>query len=214
MSFTESFLDMSVALGQGVYSVGQDVVLGFDRTTEGLGFGNDGRVGEIGYENRVLVGLLNNLVKQGVNNRNSPLFKAISIILEHYYLSLSDEDILKVAEKVGVGASYSLGRMVLGKKLAEAIALRVAISIAASATYKALASKVGVSAGASATGIGAPIGLLMMQGVLQRSSLSSKRLKMHRPKLFNALQKNGNLQFIYFIVEKPMEKHIKAIPKF
>ena len=47
MSFTDSFLDMSLALGRGVYSVGQDVVLGFDRTTEGLGLGNDGRVGQI-----------------------------------------------------------------------------------------------------------------------------------------------------------------------
>ena len=90
---------------------------------------------------------------------------------------MSDEDIQKVAKQVGVGASYTLGRMVLGKKLAEAIALRIATSTAASATYKILASKIGVSSGVSATGIGTPIGLLMMQGVLQRSSLASQRLR-------------------------------------
>jgi len=204
---------MSLALGRGVYSVGQDVVLGFDRTTEGLGFGDDGRVAQIGFENRILAGLLSDLVKKGFNNRNNPLFKAISVILENYYLSLSDEDIQKIAKQVGVGASYTLGRMVLGKKLAEAVALRIATSIAASAAYKILASKIGVSSGVSATGIGAPIGLLMMQGVLQRSSLASQRLRVKRPQLYKALQQRGNLQFIYFILEKPMEKHINAIPK-
>ncbi len=58
-----------------------------------------------------------------------------------------------------------------------------------------------------------PIGLLMMQGVLQRSSLASQRLRVNRPQLYKALQQRGNLQFIYFILEKPMEKHINAIPK-
>jgi len=213
MSITDSFLDMSLALGQGVYSVGQDVILGFDRTTEGLGLGNDGRVAQIGFENKVLAGMLSDLVKLGINNRENPLFKSISIILENYYLSLSDEDIQAVAKKVGIAASYSLGRMVLGKKLAEAIALRIATSIATTAAFKMLASKVGVSSGVSATGIGAPIGLLMMQGVLQRSSLASQRLRVNRPQLYKALQHRGNLQFIYFILEKPMEKHINAIPK-
>lgn len=213
MSITDSFLDMSLALGQGVYSVGQDVILGFDRTTEGLGLGNDGRVAQIGFENKVLAGMLSDLVKLGINNRDNPLFKSISIILENYYLSLSDEDIQAVAKKVGIAASYSLGRMVLGKKLAEAIALRIATSIATTAAFKMLASKIGVSSGVSATGIGAPIGLLMMQGVLQRSSLASQRLRVNRPQLYKALQQRGNLQFIYFILEKPMEKHINAIPK-
>ena len=175
MSYTDTFLDMSLALGQGVYSVGQDVALGFDRTTEGLGMGRDGRMLQIGYENRILFGLFNNLVKLGINNKNSPLFKAISIILEHYYASLSDENIEKIANQVGIKASYSLGRMVLGKKLAEAIALRIATAIAASTTYKILASKIGASSGVSATGVGAPIGLLMMQGVAIGSFIMSKK---------------------------------------
>lgn len=213
MSITDSFLDMSLALGQGVYSVGQDVILGFDRTTEGLGLGKNGRVAQIGFENNVLAGMLSDLVQLGINNKDNPLFKAISIILENYYMSLSDEDIQTVAKKVGIAASYSLGRMVLGKKLAEAIALRIATSIATTAAFKMLASKIGVASGVSATGIGVPIGLLMMQGVLQRSSLASQRLRVNRPQLYKALQQRGNLQFIYFILEKPMEKHINAIPK-
>jgi hypothetical protein len=213
MSLNDTFMDMSLALGQGIYSVGEDVVFGFNRTTEGLGLGENGRMLQIGYENRILYALFNDLIKFGIENKNSPLFKAISVILEHYYSSFSDENIKKIAHQAGVGASYSLGRMVLGKKLAEAIALRIATTIAATTAYKTLASKISVSSGASATGIGAPIGLLMMQGVLQRSSIASQRLQINRPKLHNIMQQNGNLQFIYFIVEKPMEKYIHSIPR-
>jgi hypothetical protein len=213
MSLNDAFMDMSLALGQGIYSVGEDVVFGFNRTTEGLGLGENGRMLQIGYENRILYALFNDLIKFGIENKNSPLFKAISVILEHYYSSFSDENIKKIAHQAGVGASYSLGRMVLGKKLAEAIALRIATTIAATTAYKTLASKISVSSGASATGIGAPIGLLMMQGVLQRSSIASQRLQINRPKLHNIMQQNGNLQFIYFIVEKPMEKYIHSIPR-
>lgn len=213
MAFNDTFLNMSLALGQGIYSVGEDIIFGFDRTTEGLGLGVDGRMLQIGYENRILFGIFNDLIKFGIENKNSPLFKAISIILEHYYSTLSDDNIKKIAHQAGVGASYSLGRMVLGKKIAETIALRIATAIAATATYKILASKISISSGASATGIGAPIGLLMMQGVLQRSSIASQKLKINKPNLYKAMQMNGNLQFIYFIVEKPMEKYIQTIPR-
>lgn len=213
MSVLDNAVEMSVALGKGIYSVGQDVALGFERTGEGLGLGEDGRVAQIGFENNAMVALLSDFVKYGINNRNSPLFKTIVHILEHYYISLTDEELQAVAKQAGLAASYTLGRMVLGKKLAEAIAIRIAISIAASATYKAIAKRVGVSAGVSSTGIGAPIGLLMLQGVLQRSSLAATRLKNKSPELFRTLQSNGNLQLLYFILEKPMEKYIDVISK-
>lgn len=43
---------------------------------------------------------------------------------------------------------------------------RIAMTIASSAAYKQIAKRIGISAGASATGIGTPIGLLMMQGFM------------------------------------------------
>ncbi len=213
MSVLDNVVDMSIALGKGVYSVGQDVALGFERTGEGLGFGENGRMAQIGFENNAMAVLLGDSVKYGVNNRNSPLFKSIVHILEHYYISLTDDELQAVAKQAGLAASYTLGRMVIGKKLAEAIAVRIAVSIGASAAYKVVAKRVGVSAGVSSTGIGAPIGLLMLQGVLQRSSLAATRLRNKSPELFRTLQSKGNLQLLYFILEKPMEKHINAISK-
>ncbi len=61
MAFTDDTIDIAVALGQGIYSVGQDIVLGIERTGEGLGLGNNnGRTATIGYENRAMVSLIEN----------------------------------------------------------------------------------------------------------------------------------------------------------
>ncbi|UQN41961.1 hypothetical protein [Agarivorans sp. B2Z047] len=54
MSVIDSVVDMSTALGRGMYSVGQDVALGFERTAEGLGLGEDGRMAQIGYKNNAM----------------------------------------------------------------------------------------------------------------------------------------------------------------
>ncbi len=153
-------------------------------------------------------------MKYGINNKNSPLFKSIVEILEHYYVTLTDKEIEAVARQACIAGSYTLGRMIIGKKIAEAIAVRIATSIAASAAYKLIAKRLGVSAGFSSTGIGAPIGLFMMQGLLQRSSLAASRLKTTSPELFRALQSNGNLQLLFFMIENPMEKYTREIKKF
>jgi len=211
MSLVENAVDISVALGKGIYSVGEDIVYGVDRTGEGLGLGEDGRVATIGYENRAMVTLIENFISYGVSDKRSPLYKSIVYVLEHYYSYFPDNAISHLSKQAGIGAGYTLGRMVIGKKLATAIATRIAAAIAASAAYKQLVKRIGVSAGASATGVGTPIGLLMMQGFLQRSSLASSRLRHKSPKLYSTLQRNGDLQLLYFLLEKPLQKHIDAI---
>lgn len=211
MSFIDSSVDIAVALGKGVYSVGQDVVFGMQRTGEGLGLGNDGRMAKIGYENRAMVTLIEGFFKYGASDRRSPLYKSIVYVLEHYYSYFPDNAIAELAKQAGIGAGYTAGRMVIGKKLAEAIATRIAVAIAASAAYRQIAKRIGVSVGASATGIGTPIGLLMMQGLMQRSSRAAMRLRMKSPQLYFILQRNGDLQLLYFLLEKPLEKYIHAI---
>lgn len=211
MSYTDNVVDVSVALGKGIYSVGQDIVLGVERTGEGLGLGDNGRVSTIGYENRAMVTLIEEFIKYGINDKRSPLYKSIAHVLEHYYSYFPDEAITYLSKQAAVGAGYTAGRMLIGKKLAAAIATRIAMAIAASAAYRQIAKRIGVSAGASATGIGTPIGLLMMQGLMQRSSHASLRLRMKSPKLYGLLRQNGNLQMLYFLLEKPLEKHIEGI---
>jgi len=213
MSLTEDATDVALALGKGVYSVGQDLAYGLDRTGEGLGLGNSGRISEIGYENRAMYNLMKEFVSFGIENKKSPLFKSIVTILEHYYVYMSEDTVYQLAKQAGVAASYTTGRMVVGKSLAEAVTVRIAASIAASATYKILAKKLGVSSAFGVTGVGIPISMFMMQGVLQRSSLSATRLRMKAPLLHSKLKKNGNYQFLYFILEKPLSKYIEVIGK-
>ncbi|MEJ2755846.1 MAG: hypothetical protein P8104_08455, partial [Gammaproteobacteria bacterium] len=184
MSFTDDAIDVVVALGRGVYSVGQDIVLGVERTGEGLGLGRDGRVATIGYENRAMVSIVEEFVKYGITDQRSPLYKSIVHVLEHYYSYFPDQVIMTLANQAGIGAGYIVGRMVIGKKLATAVATRIAMSIAASATYKQIAKRIGVSVGVSATGIGAPVGMLMAQGFMQRSSHASMRLRNKSTRLY------------------------------
>lgn len=211
MAFTDNVVDITTALGKGVYSVGQDIVLGIERTGEGLGLGDDGRSASIGYENKAMVAIVEDFVKFGLSDQRSPIYKSIVHVLEHYYSYFPDKAISSLAKQAGVGAGYTVGRMLIGKKLAASVATRITIAIAASTAYKQIAKRIGVSAGASATGIGTPIGLLMMQGFMQRSSHASVRLKNNSPKLYTILQRNGNLQLLYFLLEKPLEKYIAAI---
>ncbi|MGF1724916.1 hypothetical protein [Photobacterium nomapromontoriensis] len=53
-------------------------------------------------------------------------------------MTLSDDDIKAIYKQAGIVASYTAGRMVIGKKLAEIIAVKIAVSIASSAAYKCL----------------------------------------------------------------------------
>lgn len=47
MSSLDRVADIYLAVGKGIYSVGQDLVFGVERTLEGLGAGQVGRAAEI-----------------------------------------------------------------------------------------------------------------------------------------------------------------------
>lgn len=99
MSFIDSSIDVAAALGRGVYSVGQDIAFGIERTGEGLGLGADGRMENIGYENRAMVSLLEKLFKYGASDQRNPLYKSIIYVLEHYYSFFPDEAITALAKR-------------------------------------------------------------------------------------------------------------------
>mgnify|MGYP001059523590 FL=1 len=211
MGIWDDLLDVGTALGNGIYSVGEDIVLGIERSAEGLGVRGSERIAQIGRENDLLVKLITDLFRYGVTAAESPLYKIISKILLKYYSSFPEEALRKLAKGAAIGGAYTAGRMVIGKALATAIAKRIAQKIALSAAYKQISKKLGVSAGAGATGIGIPITLLMIQGVAQRSSDASMRLKALDPQLHRELRAANGLDMLYFLVEKPMQKHMKAI---
>lgn len=48
-------------------------------------------------------------------------------------------------------------------------------------------------------------------GVSQRASKGAKRLEKSHPILSKKLKENGGFDMMYFLIEGPMEKHLKAI---
>lgn len=158
-----------------------------------------------------MIGLLERVVEYGIKDPKSPLHQVIYYVLENYYSHLPEEALHEVAKEARIGVAYTAGRLVIGKKLAKAIAMKIAAAIAATAVYRSIAMRIGVSKGASATGVGLPIGLLIGQGIMQRSSRASIRLRKKSPNLYRQLRRNGDLQLLYFIVETPLEKYVEAI---
>lgn len=212
MDFLDTFMDGASALGNGVYSVGEDLVMGAHRTAESYGLNGSARVGQIGAENEYLAKNLYATITKGPTLVTSPLGKTIHKILEHSYAKLPEEVVRDLAIKAGViGGGYIGGRAIIGTKLAKAIASKVVVRVAKSAGFKALAKRLGIAAGTSATLVGIPIGLLMGMGVAQRSSRASMRLRGSHPELFQELRREQGLDMLYFLVEKPMKPHLDAI---
>ena len=68
-----------------------------------------------------------------------------------------------------------------------------------------------MSAAAGSTGVGIPITLLMLQGVGQRASYASGRLRASHPELWAKLRAKRGMDMLYFLVEGPMAKHLELI---
>lgn len=198
-------------IANGFYSLYEDLVLGIQRTGEGLGLGKNGRVTEIGHENYALKNLLIKISKHGLSSELSPLYCIILIVLEAYYSHYPEETLTKIAKQSKILISHKVGRTIIGKTIAKKTAIKIAMIISSSALYKSITAKTGLSSSFSATGIGVPISLILIQGTLQRASHSAYRLYEKCPELYLILQRNDDLHLLYFMIEKPMEKYINGI---
>lgn len=213
--FIELLIDTSVALGKGVYSVGEDLVYGIERTAEGLGASSSGRISEIGQENEHIAKIIFESLKYPLEEKG-PLYKAIKIILIEYYSNFPEETLRMIAEKGNIAVGFLAGRMLIGTAIAKSITKRILIKIAASEGFKLLALRLGISTATTISGIGtfgitAIVGGLMFQGVLQRASKSAEKIEKEYPYISKKLKENGHLDMLYFLIEGPMKKHLNAI---
>lgn len=208
--YLDPLVDISVALGKGVYSVGEDLVYGIERTAQGLGASGSARITEIGFENEQMAQLLIQAFKYPLEEKG-PLYKAIKIILLEYYANFPEETLRIIAEKAGIGVGFLAGRMLIGRQIVASVAKRILLKIAASQGFKQLSTKLGLSAVATATGVGAVVGGLMLQGMLQRASNGRKELEQWLPSVSQKLRKEGNLDLLYFLIEGPLKQQLNAI---
>lgn len=210
----DDVLDFSVGLGEAIVSVGEDIALGVQRSAQGLGASGSARQSQIGSENERTAKILYKALTTAPSAATHPLTLTVTHIMTKYYDVLPDEMLRALAKKAGVVAATTAANMAVRKQtkayLIKKVVPKIASKIASSAAYRALAKRLGVSAGASASGVGTLVGLLMAQGLIQRASISSRRLAIVAPDLHRTLKRDG-LDMLFFLVEKPMEKQMKAI---
>lgn len=206
----EQLMDVSVALGKGVYSVGEDIIYGIERTAEGLGASGSDRISEISFENEQIIKIIMEALKYPFKEKG-PIYRAIKLILIEYYSKFPEEALKAIAKKGSIGVGFLAGRMLIGRELAGYVTRRILLKIAASEGFKQLSSKLGISAVSTASGVGTVVGLLMIQGVAQRASKGREKLESSHPRISKKLKENGGLDLLYFLIESPMTKHLKAI---
>lgn len=215
MGAWDDLVGFGTALGNGIVSVGKDMYFGAERSAEGLGVRGYDRMAEIGLEDEYLVDNLKDLVSLATSPDN-PLHKLIAQILEKYYGFFPDDALDKVAKAASISTGYLTGRMVIGRQLVLAITYRIFAQIVATEAYKELAKKIGLASaggasGVATAGVGTVVFLTMMQGVAQRASKASYRLKVRNFSLWQDLRSKHGLDMLYFLVEGPMAKYMDAI---
>jgi hypothetical protein len=210
----DDVLEFGIGLGEVVADVGQDIVFGLERSAQSLGAGEDGRQAEIGAENERAFDVICEALSRAPGAANHPLTRIVAHIMTRYYDALPDEMIDALARKARIVIGTTVARQLVKRQvkamLVRTVVPRIAASIASSAIYRGIATRLGVSAGATASGVGTLLGLVLFQGLLQRASEASRRLRSVAPDLHHILQRDG-LDMIYFLVERPMASHIQAI---
>ncbi len=183
----------------GVLSVGEDIVGGTHRTMRGLNLFNQDELARIGFENERAYNMI-----IAVFENTDLLEKIISHTIADIYEQLPPQEQQKVKEKfldgAVQGAGYVVGRMIVGTTIVKSIIKRIAVRVAASQAFKAIATRLGVSAAVGSTGVGVPVTLVMVQGVLERASRASRRLQSTHPRLRARLVAE-NLDMAWFLVE-------------
>jgi LysM repeat protein len=207
------------SVGESALSVGKDVLYGGQRIGESWGVTGMDRAAEIGAENERAWNMLVNLVKFGADV-DGPLYELVRFVIEHeVHQTVKNQLTPKQREKVKAlagktsrkASEYVAGR-VIGSAAIKIIVKTIAKRAATTALYKRIATQIGVSAGASSTGIGIPVGGTIAMGIMQRASNASRRLRKESPLLYHTLRKH-NLDMGYFLVEPVLEQLRSKVQK-
>ncbi len=201
--WTDDLANVATGIGSGIVSVGEDLAGGAYRTARGLNIFNTDELAQIGAENERAYNLIVSFIK------NPDLLEnVVRFAIENIYNNLPADLQEKIRERFTSGAEqlagYTFGRLVVGSAIARSIVRRLATRIAVSQGFRAMATRLGVSAGVGATGVGIPITLVMVQGVLERAAQASRRLQTDHPELYRTLLTH-NLDMAWFLVEPHYE---------
>jgi hypothetical protein len=198
-----NFWGIFKAFEQGVLSLPETFWHGIERTGQDIGLEGITSFEEAWGQNWRLMVLLEKTVKYGVMGaKHSPLIEAMIIILERYYHSLPQKEKKEVDSKLQKVVARKLGKLTAGTLFSIGVAKRISNKIIVDSFLRGLAKNL-------VKGVGT---ILSIQGIIYTSAQASQRLKYKYPKIYFKM-KEKDLDMLYFLLEKPMQKYLRAIKK-
>ena len=110
-------LTIAEALGEGVVSVPITLWDGLRRTVEGYEVGNTEQEVKVAQQDDRALIALKGVFKYGIRDYNSPISKAIRIILIHFYESLSVDQKEKIKQALVKKGVYLTSKMITSSEL-------------------------------------------------------------------------------------------------
>lgn len=181
-------LELGEAVADGIISIPTDLYYGTRRTAEDFGiFGQ-----EIQKENREELQSIGKLIGDALKNRNI-IQRAVMLILDDFFEHLPTD----VKEKI-LQSSTNLGVKIVGRTGTQLALSRVVGEVLAKKVTDRIFAQQIIKVGSSLV-----LSAIVIQGLIERSSNASKRLKKANPRLFDTLKKQ-NLEPLYFLFEETL----------
>jgi len=200
-----------VIRGAGSYIA--DLGRGAKRTAGGLKVWDTDGLIKIAEENESAARLLKRLVTAPRETLEETLVVATGGLVT--WKLLPDSIRQQALDKFGDAAKKIIQGVIakqVGKIIVNKIAKKIAIRVIRTAVYKRLAKKLGANAFFSSTGIGIPVALLGLQGVIEKASSSADSLKSQFPAVYNRLQPK-DLHMAWFLVERYVPEIMQEISR-
>jgi len=191
--------ELGKAVIDGVISIPADLAYGARRTYEDIAGSHLVREQNKAERQRIWY-VLKKAFDLGASEEAGPISKIVKIILTDFYDILPDATIEVIAKKAGLGTSYMSGRMSTQIGLTTLVVRKLAIEIALKASVKR----------AVKFGVGAAVSAFLLQGLMERASEASKRLRRTHPKIHASLKLN-DLDMAFILVEDSMKPILNAI---
>ncbi len=193
-------LTLLESIGDGIISLPETLWHGIERTGRDLGFDGSQPFEEAWAQNWRLLKLLEHTVKYVVRDYRTPLVRSVEIIFKNYYETLPECAKRKINNAAGKKVAYLGGKIAVNAIVVKEIAKKISDKLMKTTFFTRIPKLLIKEAGL----------ILSIQGTIYKSAQASERLKAKFPKIWLEMKKH-DLDMLYFLIEKPMQKYLNAI---
>jgi hypothetical protein len=202
-----------VIRGAGSYIA--DLGRGVKRTAKGLKFWDSDAMTKIAQENEAGFRLFKRLATGGYQGAKDMVEEMLVVGTGGFLVwSALPASIQKQAsdkfDEAAKGIMQKIIAKQVGKLIVHKIVKQIAIKAVQTELYKQIAKKLGATAGLSSTGIGVPVAMLGIQGMIEKASGSADRLKSQFPVVYDRLEPK-DLHMAWFLVEDHVPELLKEL---